>query len=241
MTTFVDTCFPNFAEMLDFHNHLLPGIDDGSPNSETSLILANGLVELGFTQFICSPHIIADTHPNNADSIKKAADLLNQHTQENNSNLKFDYIAEYMIDDVFRSQIKNKNPFLTFGSNKILTEFSYIQKPDHIEHVTFELQMQGYEPILAHPERYIYYHSNLSFYEYLKDLGFELQLNLLSLTPYYGKEVQKTANYLLKKEMYDFICTDLHHERHLQALQDFFNPSDLEELYASPNIKNHKI
>jgi len=225
--------------MLDFHNHLLPGIDDGSPNPETSVALAQGLMDLGFTQFICSPHIIADTHPNNRDTISKAAEILNGFAKENNSNLKVDFIAEYMIDDVFRSQLKNKHPFLTFGNQKILTEFSYIQKPDHIEHVTFELQMQGYEPILAHPERYIYYHNNLSFYEYLKDLGFELQLNLLSLTPYYGKEVQKTANYLLKKEMYDYICTDLHHERHLQAMQDFFSTEDLQDLYNSPGIKNN--
>ena len=227
--------------MLDFHNHLLPGIDDGSPNPETSLILAKGLVELGFTQFICSPHIIADTHPNNPETIAKAAAILNQFAENNSFNHSFGYIAEYMIDDVFRSQLKQKTQFLTFGNQKILTEFSYIQKPDHIEHVTLELQMQGYEPILAHPERYIYYHNNLGFYEYLKDLGFELQLNLLSLTPYYGKEVQKVANHLLKKGMYDFICTDMHHERHLQALQDFFSAEDLQDLYASPGIKNHKL
>ncbi len=227
--------------MLDFHNHLLPGIDDGSPNAETSISLAKGLVDLGFTQFICSPHIIADTHPNNPETIQNAATILNEFATTNGFNYQFGYIAEYMIDDVFRSQLKQKTKFLTFGNQKILTEFSYIQKPDHIEHVTFELQMQGYEPILAHPERYIYYHNNLGFYDYLKDLGFELQLNLLSLTPYYGKEVQKTANHLLKKGMYDFICTDLHHERHLQALQDFFSVEDLQDLYNSPGIKNQKV
>jgi protein-tyrosine phosphatase len=227
--------------MIDFHNHLLPGIDDGSPDIETSVFLANGLVDLGFTKFICSPHIISDTHPNTPESINKSAILLNNYASSVNFNMHFDYIAEYMIDDVFYSQLKKKIPFLTFDSKKILTEFSYIQKPNYLEYITFELQVQGYEPILAHPERYVYYHNNLEFYQYLKDLGFYFQLNLLSLTPYYGKNIQKIANHLLKKGMYDFICTDLHHERHLQALQDFFSAEDLQDLYKSPGIKNHQI
>jgi len=227
--------------MLDFHNHLLPGIDDGSPNPETSIQLTQGLLELGFTNFYCSPHIIADTHPNNPQTISQAAEKLNQFAVANNFPVNYNYIAEYMIDDVFISQINKKAPLLTFSSNKILTEFSYIQKPSHLEHVTFELQMQGFEPILAHPERYIYYHNNLPFYEYLKDLGFEFQLNLLSVTPYYGKGVQKVTQHLLKSGLYDYACTDLHHERHLEALKNFFTKESLAEFYQQYNFKNNQL
>lgn len=227
--------------MLDFHNHLLPGIDDGSPNPETSVQLTQGLLELGFTKFYCSPHIIADTHPNNPETIGNAANLLNNYAQQNQFDVHYNFIAEYMIDDVFIGQINKKEPFLTFSTNKILTEFSYIQKPSHLEHVTFELQIQNYEPILAHPERYIYYHNNLPYYEYLKDLGFEFQLNLLSTTPYYGKNIQKVTQHLLKNGLYDYACTDLHHERHLQALKEFYTKDSLAEFFEKYNFKNNQL
>lgn len=84
--------------------------------------------------------------------------------------------------------------------------------------------MAGYTPILAHPERYHYYGVN-KMYHHLVDLGFQLQLNLLSLTGYYGKDTAKVAQYLLKNNVYTYIGTDMHHERHLAALSNPRNKS----------------
>ena len=81
----------------------------------------------------------------------------------------------------------------------------------------------------------------MGLYEHLKDLGFELQLNLLSLTPYYGKEIQKVANQLLKNGLYDFACTDMHHQRHLDALKAHFTPHSLKELFSQFNLKNQEL
>lgn len=228
--------------MIDFHNHIIPGIDDGSPDSETSLNLIKGLQDLGFTEFIFTPHIIADTHPNSPESIKQGFDVLNAVIDQNNVDLKRSFAAEYMMDDIFSQKLRNKEPFLKLVDDKILVEFSYIQRPDHVEKISFDLQIQGYEPILAHPERYIYYHNNWEYnYNHLKDLGFELQLNLLSLTPYYGKEVQKIAQKLLKADMFDFACTDIHHYRHLQALKDTFTKDSLQELFENHGFRNHEL
>lgn len=227
--------------MLDFHNHLLPGIDDGSPNVETSITLFNGLMTLGFQEIICSPHIIADTHPNNAVTIGNAANLLKSGAREIGLDLDFRFAAEYMMDDTFQHLIATKKPLLTLHGKRVLVEFSYIQKPSRVENFSFDLQIQGYEPVLAHPERYSYYHNQLGYYQHLKDLGFELQLNLLSLTPYYGKEVQKVANLLLKNGMYDFACTDMHHERHLRALQHHFTADSLRSLFDEYQFKNQEL
>ena len=228
--------------MIDFHNHIIPGIDDGSPDSETSLGLIKGLQDLGYTEFIFTPHIIADTHPNSPESIKQGFDVLNAVIDQNNIDFKRSFAAEYMMDDIFSQKLRNKEPFLKLVDDKILVEFSYIQRPDHVEKISFDLQIQGYEPILAHPERYIYYHNNWEYnYNHLKDLGFELQLNLLSLTPYYGKEVQKIAHKILKAEMFDFACTDIHHYRHLQALQDSFTKDSLKELFEKYNFRKHEL
>lgn len=146
-----------------------------------------------------------------------------------------------MLDDTFQQALSSKQPLLKLHGNRILVEFSYIQKPSKVENFSFELQIAGYEPVLAHPERYMYYHKQMGFYEHLKDLGFELQLNLLSLTPYYGKEVQKVANHLLKNGMYDFACTDLHHQRHLDALKAHFTPHSLKELFSQFKLKNQEL
>lgn len=228
--------------MLDFHNHIIPGIDDGAPNTEVSLLLIKGLQELGFTQFIHTPHIIADTHPNNPDTISSAFDVLNNALKDQNLTITNSYAAEYMLDDIFHQKLRNKEPLLKLVHNKILVEFSYIQRPDHVEHMSFDMQIAGYEPILAHPERYIYYHRNANtHYSHLKDLGFEFQLNLLSLTPYYGKEVQKISNFLLEEGYYDFACTDIHHERHLAAMQDFFTKDSLEHLFKKFNLRNSEL
>lgn len=228
--------------MIDFHNHIIPGIDDGSPDVETSLSLIKGLQNLGFDEFIFSPHIIADTHPNTPETIEAGFSILHQSILDNQLNLKHSFAAEYMMDDIFHQKLRNKENLLKLRNDKILVEFSYIQKPDHVEHLSFDLQIQGYEPILAHPERYIYYHNNWEYnYNHLKDLGFELQLNLLSLTPYYGKEVQKIAQKMLKANMFDFACTDIHHSRHLEALQSSFTKESLTELFQQYNLKNNEL
>ena len=228
--------------MLDFHNHILPGIDDGSPDLETSLRLLRGLKHLGFDSVKASPHIIADTHPNTPQSIKDAFDLLNEFLNSQSVSPVSGFASEYMMDDIFLSNLKSKKPLLCVKDRFVLVELSYANKPEHLEDYSFQMQIDGYVPILAHPERYGYYHKNAeSNYEYLKDLGFDFQLNLLSLTPYYGKEVQKVAQDLLEQGYYDYACTDLHHDRHLEALNVFFTADSLRDLMKKYKLKNNDL
>lgn len=227
--------------MLDFHNHILPGIDDGAPDPEQSLILIRGMQELGFDRIHASPHIIADTHPNSPESIETARQKLTKALEDQGMNLSIHAAAEYMMDDVFLSNLKAKQPLLRLGGDRVLVEFSYIQKPDHVESYSFEMQIQGYEPVLAHPERYGYYHRDFDYYEHLKGLGFEFQLNLLSLTPYYGRDVQKIAERLLKAGMYDFASTDMHHLRHLEAMRTHFDRGKLQDLFDKYELKNDEL
>ncbi len=228
--------------MLDFHNHILPGIDDGSPNNETSLRLFQGLRDLGFNHVKASPHTIADTHPNTPESIGNAFNTLNGFLKDQSFPLVSGFASEYMLDDIFLSNLKSKKPLLCIKDNVVLVELSYAQKPEQIEEYSFQLQIEKYIPILAHPERYNYYHKDFQKnYDYLKDLGFDFQLNLLSLTPYYGRDVQKTATELLEKGYYDYACTDLHHDKHLAALNQFFTADSLNELMKKYKLKNDEL
>ena len=86
--------------------------------------------------------------------------------------------------------------------------------------MSFAIITEGYTPILAHPERYPYYYNNYKMFHHLKDLGFLLQVNLLSLTGYYGKEAFKAATYLMKNDLVSYVGTDMHHDRHLEGLQE---------------------
>ena len=210
--------------LVDIHSHILPGIDDGADAVATSLSLIQSLMALGITQSIATPHIISDMYKNNAQTISVALHKVQLALQQNNINFKLKAAAEYMLDDYFFELLQSKIPLLTLTDNYVLTEFSYAEKPSNIEQMVFSIITEGYQPILAHPERYTYFHNDYAQYEKLRDLGFLLQINLLSLTGYYGKPVAKAAAYLAKHNLVAFAATDLHHTRHMQALQ---NPQNL--------------
>jgi protein-tyrosine phosphatase len=202
----------------DMHSHILPRIDDGSPDVETSLELIRGLMKLGIKQSIATPHIIGDMYRNDGASIGNALSILQKALAENNIDFKVSAAAEYMMDDYFLSLLSSGTKLLTLKDNYILTEFSYAARPDNVEQTLFSIITEGYRPILAHPERYGYFHNDFKQYDKLRDMGFSLQINLLSLTGYYGKGVQKAAHYLLKNDLVSFAGTDLHHARHMEML-----------------------
>lgn len=203
----------------DMHSHLLPGIDDGSPDDATSLTLIKGLQDLGYRQFITTPHIMGDVHKNDATSIGRAHGQLRNALQQEGMEVPVKPAAEYFLDDHFDELLDKGVPLLTIKDNWVLVEFSFVTIPLHVKEQLFELQIKGYKPILAHPERYNYLISQKKWYDELKEAGCYFQLNLLSLTGYYGKLTSELAQYLVKKNYIDLLGTDLHHQRHLDALR----------------------
>lgn len=224
--------------MIDIHSHILPNIDDGAPDLTTSLMLCKGLTVLGFNGVIATPHIISDLYPNTEENILSSCQSLNKSLIENNINLKLSVAAEYLLDETVISKINKDIKLLTFPNNGLLLEFSYSHEPENIVEYTFPLQLKEYEMVLAHPERYSYWHGKMEQYESLKEMGFSFQLNALSLTNYYGKQVNETANMLLQNGMIDYIGTDIHHERHLKALLQHFGKSGLQEIIQKYKLKN---
>ena len=230
-----------FPIVTDIHSHILPGIDDGSPDIETSLLLVEGLIKLGISHSIATPHIIGDLYRNNCDTINNALTALRDALEEKQLKFKINAAAEYMLDAYFLELLQKKVPLLTLKNNLILTEFSYAERPFNVENIVFAVITEGYQPILAHPERYAYYHNDYKQYHHLADLGFLLQVNLLSLTGYYGKAVAKAAAYIIKNKLVSFIGTDLHHLRHLDALNDPANKTVFAELFSGQTFNNDMI
>jgi protein-tyrosine phosphatase len=208
----------------DMHSHLLPGIDDGSPDTETSLELINGLQELGYRKFITTPHILWDMYKNDATTIDAAYQELQQAAQqENNAAIPIKAAAEYFLDEHFDELLENNVPLLTLHKNLVLVEFSFVTTPLNFKDKLFNMQMRGYQPVLAHPERYLYFMSDRKWYDELKDAGCLFQLNILSLTGYYGKASLQLAQYLIGKRYINLLGTDCHHFRHLNTLRNAHN------------------
>lgn len=224
----------------DMHSHLLPGIDDGSPDMTTSLQLIRGFQTLGYKKIITTPHVLWEIYPNTTEIILEKRDAVRKEISNAGIDIEFHAAAEYFIDDHFTNQLKNKIPLLPISGNMILVEFSMVTAPMDLQEVLFEMQMQNYQPVLAHPERYTFLGAKKEIFDQLKDAGCFFQLNLLSLSRHYGEGVQELAEYLLRKNYYDLAGTDLHHPRHLSLLQNI--PfSQLKELQDSGMIKNHLL
>lgn len=222
---------------IDIHSHLLPGLDDGSPDLETSVHLIKSLNELGFEKFICTPHIFTELYPNSAETILPSLALVQSALHDAKMSVEIDAAAEYMIDETFVV----KKEHLTMPGNFILVEMSYLNETPNIEQVIFDLQIKGYNVILAHPERYLFYHLDRSKLKHLNDMGVCFQLNLLSATGYYGKEVKRASDLLLENGFYDFAATDLHHDKHLQALTSVVTDGSLFRKLGSYPFKNKEV
>lgn len=222
------------------HSHLLPGIDDGSPDLATSLELIKGFQSLGYKKIITTPHVLWEIYPNTTETILAKREVLRNEIAKAGIDMELNAAAEYFIDDHFTEQLKNKIPLLPISGNMVLVEFSMVTAPMDLQEVLFEMQMQNYQPVLAHPERYTYLGRKKEVLDQLKDAGCWFQLNLLSLSGYYGESVQQLADYILKKAFYDLAGSDLHHQKHLLQLQKL-PVATLDKLRDTGLIKNHLL
>lgn len=208
-----------FDGYTDIHNHILHGIDDGAQNIEESLILVNNLNELGISHFICTPHTMGDYYPNTPETINGAADYLRKSLAGAKNTSLIKASSEYMLDEEFSTHLSSGNLLPFTGEKHLLVEISYLQPPINLEELLFDITHAGYIPILAHPERYTYYHKKPEYYAELQRYGCLLQLNALSLSDYYGSSVKKMAFQLLENDQYTFLGTDTHSMRHIAQLK----------------------
>jgi tyrosine-protein phosphatase YwqE len=233
---------PDYSNLVaDMHSHLLPGIDDGSPNLETSIELIRRMMKLGFKKFVTTPHIMWEMYKNTPEIINEKLELLRSALKKEGIDTEIKAAAEYFLDEHVEQLLASKQKLLTVADNMVLVEFSLANQPFSTKEILFEMTMQGYQPVIAHPERYIYFEQARDFYDELKDAGCYFQLNINSISGYYGKSAEKLAQYLLKKEYYNFVGSDLHHFRHIDALSNPVITPVLQKLVDSGKIMNSQL
>lgn len=204
---------------VDIHSHLLPGVDDGSTSFQETLLLTQNLVEIGVSEFITTPHFMENVWDNTKNDIQLLEDKTILEFQEHQFIKPFKAAAEYLMDEQF-IQLFQAGELLTLKDNYVLVEISYTNPPIQLYNIIFDLRVAGYIPVLAHPERYVFYHYNFEEYTKLKKAGCLFQLNLLAVVGYYGAGITKIAEKLLQKGMYDFVGSDVHHLKHIEAFNE---------------------
>ena len=215
---------------VDIHSHLLPGIDDGAKDLDRSIELILKMHSYGIKKIITTPHVLGDVYQNSSSTIKeKLKEVKDELIKRDIKDISIEAAAEYMMDEQFSELLENDD-ILTLKDNFVLVEMSYFSAPLNVYDILFQIQLKGYKPILAHPERYNFYHNDLNHYHKLKKAGCLFQLNLLSLTEQYGKGVQKISQKLLKENLYDFVGTDTHHHNHLALLKKIGTKKSLEKI-----------
>lgn len=209
----------------DMHSHLVPGIDDGAKTMEDSLGLVRNLSEMGFRTIITTPHTMIDFYPNTTQSITNGLLELQKAVKEQNIPVTIKAASEYYIDEHF-IKLLDTEPLLTICKNEVLVEFSMLYEPPMLFDVIYKMQQAGYKPIIAHPERYLFFHKEFHKYRALRDRGCLLQLNMLSICGYYGRNIKAIADELLSKNLYDYCGSDMHHDKHAAALRAMAGSKD---------------
>nr|WP_288812012.1 CpsB/CapC family capsule biosynthesis tyrosine phosphatase [uncultured Sphingobacterium sp.] len=222
---------------IDIHSHVLPGIDDGVETIEESVAMIAKMQSLGYTHIVATPHIMWDCYRNTPEIIHGKLEEVRKASAEEGLTVRIDAAAEYFLDEHFNDLLSNDREMLTLPGNRLLVELPYSTQLLNTSETLFSIIGKGYQPVLAHPERYTYFHSDLSVYKKLADAGCELQVNILSLTGYYGENITKTAQWLLKNNLITFLGTDAHKIQHLEMI----NKSDKQKWISTYPFQNDNL
>lgn len=192
----------------DMHSHVLPGVDDGFRSLEHSCEAVSRLAEMGVRNMILTPHIYPELYPGNSYGtiVSKFGEVKDSLREA--SGINFLPGGEHMVYEGFEDTFSGE--MLLLPGKHILIEMSYAYESANLDETVFRLICMGYNPVLAHPERYLFYPSDLVRIREIVDKGCKLQLNLLSLGGFYGKGAAVKARAILERGLYSFAGTDLH-------------------------------
>ncbi|MGI9545453.1 MAG: tyrosine-protein phosphatase [Cyclobacteriaceae bacterium] len=224
--------------LVDMHSHLIPDVDDGVDTVAESLEILIRLSELGYQKAITTPHVMGDYYPNDINTIKPKLNELQELILQESIDIEIEAAAEYYLDEHFMQLLQTPDQLLTFGANYLLIETSFINEPAFLREGIFQIISAGLQPVLAHPERYVFIQNDPEIAEDLVERGVLLQLNLLSLTGYYSKAARKVAEKLIDQELVSFAGSDCHNIRHLSSMTDVLDGKYYKKLMQLELLNN---
>jgi protein-tyrosine phosphatase len=224
---------------VDMHSHLIPGIDDGSKSMDETIAMLAKFEHLGYRKVITTPHIMSEVYNNTPKTILEGLNQVRAELKNHGLKIQIDAAAEYYFDDYLVELVK-KREVMTFGDDYVLVEFSFHTPPLYDDSLFFEMQMARYKPVLAHFERYPYFHGSTEKAREYREKGALIQVNINSLTGNYGPEVRKQAEKLIDQNLVDFIGSDCHRMQHLVTMEENLNKPYIAKL-SQLALKNQSL
>lgn len=225
---------------VDVHSHFIPGIDDGAKTIDDSIELIASMKALGYRKVITTPHVMSDYYRNNPETILGGLDKVREALKANGIDMEIDAAAEYNLDADFIPKIE-AGELLTFGDNHVLFELPFIAEPPNLSTAIFEMQTAGYKPILAHAERYPYWNFEYEKITDIRERGVMIQLNINSITGFYGPEVKATAERMIDDGIVDLLGSDCHHVGHIKLMNDARKMPYLHKVIEFPHLLNKQL
>jgi protein-tyrosine phosphatase len=220
--------------VVDIHSHLLAGLDDGAKSVDDAIAMIRSFSQLGYRKLVTTPHVMSDVFPNRSENILASLAVLHQRLAMEHIDIKVEAAAEYYLDETLVRSIKLGEPLLTIGGKHLLFETNFLSEPLNLKEFVFLASAKGYKPVLAHPERYLYIQEDIRKARDLTERGVLLQLNLTSLTGYYSRPAQATANKLIEQNLVHWLGSDCHHMGQMNLLQGIQKNKYLQKALALP-------
>ncbi len=224
--------------VVDIHSHLLPNLDDGVESFEQAVEIITTFADLGYTKLITTPHVMSDAYRNTSAGILSRLDELKVHLKEQQIEITLEAAAEYYLDEELINKLNADEPLLTFGKNLLLFETNFLSEPLIMKEFIFLANTKGYQPVLAHPERYIYLQNNFEKAQDLLDRGVYFQINISSISGHYSKGIQQTVLKLIDKGMVHLLGSDCHHLQHAHLVRDSQKLKAYKKALSLPLLNN---
>ncbi|MCQ2127224.1 MAG: hypothetical protein MJZ06_07310 [Bacteroidaceae bacterium] len=221
--------FDQIGIRTDWHCHLLPRVDDGVQDLGRTVRILDDMRRAGYHTIVHTPHFNPELFPANTEDSMR--DAFERYRENAPSTLELKLAGEYMVYDGFEK--RDMSQLLQIEPGKVLIEMSYLYPSATMEQAIFSILMAGLTPVIAHPERYLYYADTLDRFDRLHELGAQFQLNLLSLQGVYGPKSVQILEYILDKGWYSYLGTDTHSVHHFRGIvQNPFKAKYLPQLQA---------
>ncbi|MGB4589989.1 MAG: CpsB/CapC family capsule biosynthesis tyrosine phosphatase [Clostridiaceae bacterium] len=195
--------------MVDFHSHILFDVDDGSRDFSMSVRMIEESIHEGVTMMAVTPHDIEGVYSTEKEEYQEKFDQLKETFK---GRIELIPSMEIMINAHLREDLKSGRVFGYNYSKTILVEFNLIDYPSYAEGIFYKLKKEGYQVILAHPERYKVLREDPGILYHLIDLGVIFQLNAGSLIGHFGEKVTAFAEKLVTKNLIHMVGSDGHND-----------------------------
>jgi len=198
------------ADYIDMHTHLLPGFDDGAEVATESMEILLQAWQAGFRTVVATPHMMGGIYEHDRASVNEAIAELMPEVNRQLPGMRLVPGSEYYLDDRFFEWLEQGALSPIGDGSHVLVELPMLKLSPMYKEFAFRMQIKGFIPILAHPERYADIARRPEMTEVLVDAGYLIQINLGSLSGFYGRRIRRAAEWMLKKRLVDFVGSDSH-------------------------------